>query len=83
MVAHNVCFDRPFLEDHMRKWNIPILWDYHSLDTVTLAYYKLKPLDSLKLSEIAKKLKIKQAHHHEALDDALTCFEIFKKLMSI
>lgn len=81
IVAHNVSFDRPFLEDHFRKWDIPVRWDYHSLDTVTLAYYKLKPLTSLKLSEIAKKLKIEQTHHHEALDDALTCFEIFKKLM--
>lgn len=81
LVAHNICFDRPFLEDSFLKWKVPIKWNYHSLDTISLAYYKLAHNQKLKLSEIARILKIEQKKAHSALDDAKTCYEIFRKLI--
>ena len=81
LVGHNIAFDRPFLEDHFRRWKVPVRWDYHSLDTITLAFYKLGPGQKLRLSEIAKILKIKQEREHSAMDDARTCYKIFKKLI--
>ena len=81
LVAHNIYFDRSFLEDNFRKWKVPVLWHYHSLDTVSLAYYKLGPNISFKLSELAKYFGIKQEKHHSAYDDTRVCYEIFKKLV--
>ena len=82
LVGHNVAFDRPFLEDNFRRWNVPVRWDYHSLDTTTLAYLKLGSKQKLRLSEIAKTLKIKREKEHAAMDDAVTCYKVFKKLIS-
>ena len=81
LVGHNIAFDRPFLEDNFRKWKVPVRWDYHSLDTITLAYLKLGSEQKLRLSEIAKVLNIKRKRKHTALDDAETCYKVFKKLI--
>ncbi len=81
LVGHNIAFDRPFLEDYFRRWKVPIKWDYHSLDTISLAYYKLGSGQKLRLSEISKTLNIKRKKEHTALDDAETCYKVFKKLI--
>jgi len=82
LVAHNINFDVAFLEDNFRNWKVPISWDHHTLDTVSLAYFKLGPNTKLKLSELALKLNIKQEKAHSALSDARTCFEVFKRLIN-
>ncbi|HLC38761.1 MAG TPA: 3'-5' exonuclease [Patescibacteria group bacterium] len=81
LVSHNISFDRPFLEDHFRRWQIPVRWHYHSLDTISFAYCKLQDLESLKLSRLAERLGIVQEKEHAALDDVMTCYRVFRKLV--
>lgn len=82
-VGHNPAFDRAFLEDYADKWEVELDIHYHMLDTVTIAYIKLKdqPIKNFKLSEIAKFLGIDQKKAHTALDDTKTTYEIFKRLL--
>lgn len=55
----------------------------HGIDTMTLAYAHLIPvgLSSLKLVDIASFLGLKRRQAHRALEDALTCRDIYRTIM--
>ena len=94
IVAHNVHFDLPFLEYHMRRATGNLVeWDtrvkrYHFLpnpkfDTVLLAKMYLHFLPSFRLAALAEYFQIFMDDAHRALSDAETAGYIFLKLVEI
>ncbi|GAH56075.1 unnamed protein product, partial [marine sediment metagenome] len=69
LVGHNSAFDRGFLDDLALKYRVVLYLHYHMLDTVSLAYSKLKnePINNYGLSEIASFLGIEHKNAHTAL----------------
>lgn len=54
--------------------------DYQYIDTLTLSRKYLKELKSHSLNVVCEALNCKLKHHHNALEDATACAEIFIKL---
>jgi DNA polymerase-3 subunit epsilon len=81
LVIQNPMFDLSFLQvEHRRKNIIPIT--NYSFDTVPLARKAFPHLINHKLETVATHLGIKKKFHR-ALDDALSCAEIFEKALCL
>lgn len=76
IIAHNVSFDRGFLE---RSLSVPILNTW--VDTYDLAKIAYPTLQSYKLSEIANHLSLVSEGYHRALNDAEIAAKIFLKII--
>lgn len=86
LVGHNTWVDMAFLEIAFRRKRVKHFHDYHILDTVSLAFQKLRKKKAIKyysLAELAKYFKIKMGQRHCALSDAKTTFKVFKKLTNL
>ncbi len=89
LIGQNFTFDWTRLEKAFFEngWtNIPPAFSYHRLDVMSIAFAKLSNILTVKsysLRELANYFGIKNEHQHNALSDAKTTFEVFKKLMAI
>jgi len=76
LVAHNVDFDKGFLERGL-GYILPNLW----VDTWDLAKITIPSLPSYQLAFLADFLKVKKLVHHRAVTDAEMTAELFIKLI--
>ncbi len=86
MVAHNVAYDFGFLWKAFQDTGIKNKMHYHKLDTISIAYAKLKgesEPNQYSLGALASRFNIKQPHAHEALEDVKTMLALYKTLMSM
>ncbi len=79
IIGHNVKFDLGFINEHLKRLNLPELTN-QSIDTVEIAKRYLL-LASYRLSNVAAYLKIPQPSAHRALVDVITTREVFYKLI--
>ncbi len=79
LVGHNVAFDISFINQNCKELGIPA--DYTTVDTLGLSRVFLPLQAKHTLDAVAKTLKIDDGHHHRAVDDANTTFEIYKKFL--
>lgn len=75
LVIQNPQFDLSFLQVEHRALGLPVIQNY-SFDTVTLSRRAFPFLENHKLDTVAAHLGIRRTFHR-ALDDALSCQEIF------
>lgn len=82
LVAHNVNFDRSFLEDLFARHKDSIKLPHRTLDTYGLAMEHLAPcgLDSLALDAIRKFLGWPLVGGHEAMRDTEDCRKLYHML---
>ncbi|MFC6859411.1 exonuclease domain-containing protein [Zunongwangia atlantica] len=78
LVAHNAKFDNSVLLYSLQRYGIE-LPQFNSFCTLQRAR-KLVRLPSYKLSSLANFFEVPQFHHHNALEDAFVCGELFLKL---
>lgn len=86
MVGQNVAFDAGFLEYAFGKSGVPNSMHYHKLDTISIAWAKLrdnKDIEKFSLRDLGKHFGIENKKAHNALSDARATYELYKKLMSI
>lgn len=83
IVGHNVAFDVSFLTAALHRAGVPPRFDYHVIDTVTLAYAVLGApghVESLSLAPVCEALGISNEGAHTALADAQRCREVWLAL---
>jgi DNA polymerase-3 subunit epsilon len=73
VVAHNVSFDRSVLEESLK------LYDIISLEILWLCTFELTGMN---LENACELYDVELLNHHNALDDALACGNLFVKLLS-
>lgn len=78
LVAHNAKFDNSVLLYSLQRYGIE-LPQFNSFCTLQRAR-KLVRLPNYKLSSLANFFEVPQFHHHNALEDAFVCGELFLKL---
>lgn len=79
IVGHNVQFDLGFINEHLKRLNLPPLTN-QAIDTLEIAKRYLI-LASYRLSNVATYLKVPQPSAHRALVDVITTREVFYKLI--
>lgn len=79
IVGHNVQFDLGFLNEHLKRLNLPPLTN-QAIDTLEIAKRYLI-LASYRLSNVAAYLKVPQPSAHRALVDVITTRDVFYKLI--
>ncbi len=86
IVGYNVNFDWAILDKAYFEQGRQDPFYYHRLDVMPMAYVKLfnkRSLRRFSLGEIARYFGIKERAKHQALDDARTTYQIFKKLLNL
>jgi len=78
IVAHNAGFEKSCLIACNEEFGTKC--DYEFIDTLKLSRNYFKKLYNHKLDTVCRYLKIKLKHHHNALDDARACGEIYSKI---
>ena len=78
LVAHNAPFDYGFLRNKVEK-HLQVEFRPPVVDTLSLSRALWPQLKSHRLDAVAKELRIPQAQHHRAGDDALTAWRILEK----
>jgi DNA polymerase III epsilon subunit-like protein len=79
--GHRIELDLAFV----KSWCGVGTFDCYGIDTVTLAYAHLVPLglSSLGLGSIASFLGLKPRLRHRAIDDALTCLDVYREILRL
>ena len=77
IVAHNAQFDLNFLNAECENCGLPVTKN-QAADTLQLSRIKIPEAESHKLTFLADFLGIDKGSSHRALDDAITCMELFK-----
>lgn len=81
MLAHNVSFDRAFLERAYRSRLLIYPFGYHHLDILTLAWNHLPFGAGLSLKKVCEALDITpEPEIHDAETGAQKAFEVYRKL---
>ena len=82
ILGQNPRFDIEFLVEEFKRLGIDVRFNYHLIDSATLAWEHLVPLGlkSLSLKAICEFLKIRIPGAHTALADVKRCDEVFKRL---
>lgn len=78
IIAHNAPFEKSCLNACNEEFGTKC--DYKFIDTLKLSRENLKELYNHRLDTVCNKLKIKLKHHHNALDDARACGEVYLKI---
>lgn len=81
LVAHNARFDTSFIKANCERIGLP--YEFTSVDTMGMARALLTKLTRFNLDAVSKELKIVNAHHHRAVDDAECTAEIFLKFLKM
>lgn len=86
MVGHVVNFDKAHLAELYHRLGQAVVFesfDYHTIDTQTLAFEHLVPhgLDSLSLKNVCAFLDIDNPGPHQAFHDAETTEKVFRRLL--
>lgn len=78
LIAHNVGFEKSCINACHEEFGTNK--DYEYIDTLSLSRKFLKKLPNHKLNTVCEHLNIDLKHHHNALDDARACANVFIKL---
>ena len=78
IVAHNAQFDLNFLNAECENCGLPVTKNY-AVDTLQLSRIMIPEAQYHKLDFLADFLGIDKGSSHRALDDAITCMELFRK----
>lgn len=78
IVAHNAGFEKSCINACSEEFGTNS--DYEYIDTLKLCRKHLKSLKDHKLDTVCRKLKVTLRNHHNALDDARACGEVYGKL---
>lgn len=78
LIAHNVGFEKSCINACHEEFGTNN--DYEYIDTLSLSRKFLKKLNNHKLNTVCEHLNIDLKNHHNALDDAKACANIFIKL---
>jgi len=78
IVAHNVGFEKSCINACNEEFGTNNNYEY--IDTLKLSREYLKNMYNYQLDTVCRRLKIKLKHHHNALDDARACGEIYCKI---
>ncbi len=81
LVAHNAQFDLNFLNAECENCGLPITKN-NSIDTLLLSRRVFPEAERHKLDFLADYLGINKGSSHRAFDDAVTCMELFHKIMN-
>ena len=80
IVAHNAQFDLNFLNAECENCGLPVTKN-NAIDTLQLSRIIYPEAQYHKLDFLADYLGIDKGSSHRALDDAITCMELFKKCL--
>ena len=80
IVAHNAQFDLNFLNAECENCGLPLTKN-QAVDTLQLSRILIPEAQYHKLDFLADFLGIDKGSSHRALDDAITCMELFKKCL--
>ncbi len=83
-VGQVIHFDLMFLQKAYEDMNEPYPFIYHYLDTVGLAYMKLRdnPPESFSLGSLMRRFDIPpRTRAHRAMDDIRATYELFKRIV--
>lgn len=84
LVGHNLVFDWFYIHKALAENNLkPTFW-YKGLDTISLAWMKLRndpSIKSLSFNELTSYFNIKPDKPHSAMDDARNTYKLFLKLL--
>ena len=80
LVAHNAQFDLNFLNAECENCKLPVTKNF-AVDTLQLSRCVFPEAERHKLDFLADYLGIDKGSSHRAMDDAVTCMELFKKCM--
>lgn len=80
LVAHNAQFDLNFLNAECENCGLPVTKNY-AVDTLQLSRIIFPEAERHKLDCLADYLGIDKGSSHRAMDDAITCMELFKKCL--
>ena len=80
IVAHNAQFDLNFLNAECENCGLPVTKN-QAVDTLQLSRILIPEAEYHKLDFLADFLGIDKGSSHRALDDAITCMELFKKCL--
>lgn len=78
LLGHNVLFDYSFMKCSAARCGYT--FERRGLDTLTIARACLPQLPGRSLDKMAAWYDIPQAHHHRALDDALTAARLYERM---
>lgn len=76
LIGHNVQFDLNFINAECQKCNLTVTTN-RAIDTLQFSQWAFPNTKSHKLEYLADYLKINKGNSHRALDDAITCKELF------
>ena len=79
IVCHNAVFDINFIQQALRKNNMPLLRN-KIIDTLPLARKKIRGMSGYKLNNIAAYYEIEHPISHRALSDCMLTLDIFLRL---
>ena len=80
LMGHNVQFDLNFLNSECEKNGLPYVRN-NALDTLRISRWAYPKAERHKLDYLADALKINKGHSHRAFDDAVTCKELFLRIL--
>lgn len=83
IVGHNVRFDVGFITEFLKEAGITTRFDYHLVDTCTLAYVFLAKdgLESMSLESVCKFIGIPpEPKIHRAINGVRSCIAVYEKL---
>lgn len=78
VISHNAPFERSCLKACNEEFGTPC--DYKFIDTLTLSRKLLKKLYNHKLDTVCRYLGVRLKRHHDALEDARACGQVYLKL---
>lgn len=84
LIGYNFTFDWSFLERAFLKFKITPNFDYHRIDVMSIAYFKIlddPEAKELRLSRMCERFGIRRGREHSALEDARATYKLFLKLM--
>lgn len=83
LVGHNVKFDEAFMEAAFVAEGVQPSWDYHSVDTVSLAWplYQGGLIEKLSLDSLCKFFKQTRSSVHSAEEDVKLTRRIYSALL--
>lgn len=78
IVAHNASFEKSCINACNEEFGTNSKYEY--IDTLKLSRKYLYNMPNHQLDTVCRRLKVKLKHHHNALDDARACGEVYAKL---